>query len=597
MIHSALIVFASKSLFSIDCIGRYPAYDGHPKFLVDWELKKRDKALALQQEVERREDVLITLQAKINKMENEHHEWMARHQAATDAEVMHRKQLMEAERKHLLELQAIEQEISRQRVVSLGVLENTAAEEMELMDRLAADAHKLLHDSEAHMRDKMELTLNIQKHRELAESAEAITLEKLNQVNMRRAREEWARGLATSLRGKEEESEARDALLQQTWRQQDEAIRQQRSMRAERARNFAQSEEMTRLQEETTMRMQRLHMAREAKVLELERARALRLAKEQAEEALEASERSALLLKKQEVATTAENTAWLAESAVRQAHQRLADTATMVREESERLLESERAHALRYQQTQQQARTALLRKEWADKQAQQLREVLDAESDLQQQMLALQRASIKAEVGQGLAAASTAQSAIKAGIEGSASSAIAAAKSDIEQLSDEVMQRQRNRFLEMQRELGRQREQAPQQTSSSSVGAAGGARWGAAQKKDRKVSSSASSASGHDTDNNNKSGSNSDGAYASPATPTGSAPSNPRWFASPDDPVPVPHTRQQHQQARAHVSGSKISTQRAAAVSVPTATAAVGTRNVESFTQRRSYEDDDLLKG
>ena len=45
--------------------GRYPAYDGHPKFLVDWELKKRDKALSLQEEISRREDVLGTLHQKV----------------------------------------------------------------------------------------------------------------------------------------------------------------------------------------------------------------------------------------------------------------------------------------------------------------------------------------------------------------------------------------------------------------------------------------------------------------------------------------------------------------------------------------------------
>jgi hypothetical protein len=70
------------------------------------------------------------------------------------------------------------------------VLESTAAEEMDLMDKLANDAQKLLMDSESHMREKMDLTLNIQKHRELAEAAESLTFEKLNKINMRRARDE-----------------------------------------------------------------------------------------------------------------------------------------------------------------------------------------------------------------------------------------------------------------------------------------------------------------------------------------------------------------------------------------------------------------------
>jgi hypothetical protein len=59
-----MALHAGSPIFPLS-MGRYPAYDGHPRFLVDWELKKRDKALALQQEVDRREDVLITLQAKV----------------------------------------------------------------------------------------------------------------------------------------------------------------------------------------------------------------------------------------------------------------------------------------------------------------------------------------------------------------------------------------------------------------------------------------------------------------------------------------------------------------------------------------------------
>ena len=98
--------------------------------------------------------------------------------------------MMDAEKKHLFDLQRIEQEISRQRVHSLNTLETTAAEEMELMDRLALDAKKLLAESESHLSEKMEMTLNIQKHRELAEAAESITHEKHNKIHMRRARDE-----------------------------------------------------------------------------------------------------------------------------------------------------------------------------------------------------------------------------------------------------------------------------------------------------------------------------------------------------------------------------------------------------------------------
>lgn len=46
-------------------LGQYPAYDGHPQFLVDWELKKRDKTLLFQEELERKEDTLKALNEKV----------------------------------------------------------------------------------------------------------------------------------------------------------------------------------------------------------------------------------------------------------------------------------------------------------------------------------------------------------------------------------------------------------------------------------------------------------------------------------------------------------------------------------------------------
>jgi hypothetical protein len=235
---------------------------------------------------------------------------------------------------------------------------------------------------------------------------------------------------------------------------------------------------------------------------------------------------------------------------VLQAQQRLASTADMVKTESEKLLELERAHELRHQQAQQQARVALLRKEWAEKQSQQLRDVLDAESDLQQQMLTLQRASMKAEINQNLVA-----SASVGGGTGSIgdvdardvglhrlnniarvdASAMAAARTEIEQLGDEIYQRQRNRFEEMQRELSRQRGSQPNDQGPS---------------RGKQTRSSVSS----DTDRHYDS-------TANESSPTGAkANANPRWFASPEQ--PVPHTLPQRAK-----TGSKVVPQKAATAS------------------------------
>jgi hypothetical protein len=85
------------------------------------------------------------------------------------------------------------------------------------------------------------------------------------------------------MRGKEEEFEGKNLILREEWQRQDDESRLKRQMRTEKARLFVEKEEMDRLQDETSIRMQKLHLARDAKILEIERARAVRLAKEQAE--------------------------------------------------------------------------------------------------------------------------------------------------------------------------------------------------------------------------------------------------------------------------------------------------------------------------
>jgi len=92
--------------------------------------------------------------------------------------------------------------------------------------------------------------------------------------------------------------------------------------------------------------------------VEIERARALRLAKEQADEALESAQRSSLLLRKHELHTTVEQSAQLAEASVRQAESKLMETVGLIQEESNKLLEAERVHTLRQNKARMAARQA-----------------------------------------------------------------------------------------------------------------------------------------------------------------------------------------------------------------------------------------------
>jgi hypothetical protein len=75
----------------------------------------------------------------------------------------------------------------------------------------------------------------------------------------------------------------------------------------------------------------------------------------------------------------------------------LADTLNHISEESNRLLEMERVHLQRQQSLLQQATEFKYRRQWADKAEQQAKFIMAAESDLQRQLLVLQRAAMTTE--------------------------------------------------------------------------------------------------------------------------------------------------------------------------------------------------------
>ena len=115
---------------------------------------------------------------------------MTKHKHASDAELRHQYEMMEREKRHLSDLVKIEEDISTQRLNTLNALEVAAKDEMVLMDRAAAEAAELMRKSEQHMREKIDITLGLQRHRELAEAAEVATFERLKQLQIKRIRED-----------------------------------------------------------------------------------------------------------------------------------------------------------------------------------------------------------------------------------------------------------------------------------------------------------------------------------------------------------------------------------------------------------------------
>jgi len=303
--------------------GRYPAFSGVPEYLVDWQLKDRERAMALSAEKSHRESVLVDLENKIKKLESSHAEWMLKHQTATAAEVNHRTVVMEEEKKHLAELLTLEESISKQKVTSLALVESVAREELELLSKLAKDSESLIAVNDEHMKEKMNIILAMQRHREIAETAEFSSQERLSRMFLGRTKDEWMSTLAMTLENTEKEMDAKNTLITEKWKQEDEEVRQKRLLRTQQIKKDVEAETFTKLQTEIVQKMQRLQLARDAKVMEVERSRAVRLAREQADEAAEVAERAQILLQKAELASTAEATAKIAEEGLSAAQRHL----------------------------------------------------------------------------------------------------------------------------------------------------------------------------------------------------------------------------------------------------------------------------------
>lgn len=345
-------------------IGRYPAYDGYPKYLVDWQLRDRDHAMALHNEISRREDVLHQLERKITQIDDDNKLWMLKHEAATEAEVRHKRMVVENEKNHMKELQRIEEEISQQRMKTLNSLESAAVQEMDVLDRVAIEAREMLNTGELHMREKISLSLNLQKHRELAVVAESETHDRIRQIHLRRSRDEWVKGIEGSLRSKEDELHVRDAMIAEKWKQEDEENQLRRTMTENKTKRQNEELKLAQMREEMSSRLQLLCLEREAKISEIERSRAVQLSKEQADEAIAAANRSMLILQRHELAVSKEQAAKLAEKSVGLVQNKILKTVDLIRDESTRLLEAERSHVLKFSSLKQRERETLLQQAW-----------------------------------------------------------------------------------------------------------------------------------------------------------------------------------------------------------------------------------------
>jgi hypothetical protein len=292
------------------------------------------------------EDVLETLQSRLAKVNHTHVQWEAVRSEAVKLEEEARKAALEKEKQQLRELQRIEEAIALQRQASLSLAEQNAQQQMAALEAAKAETEALMRASEQQMLERAGLALNLQRQREFAESAAGSMQEKINAMHLRRSKEEWVKAVEKSVEQKELELAARDRVLAEALRKQEEEAELRREDRRRRAEFLREEEGLARVHDEATGRLQKLLLSREADALELERQRALRVAKEQADEALEAAQRSKLLLQKLDAATLLEARA---KSAVRdgeKSKQGYIDMLGVIRSDGERAAVEEREKVL-----------------------------------------------------------------------------------------------------------------------------------------------------------------------------------------------------------------------------------------------------------
>ncbi len=366
--------------------GRYPAYDGYPKTLVNWQLDQRDKAMSLNNEAQRRDDVMKTLERKLEQLNDDNRRWIDRHENATQTEMKLRNNLLSKEKEHLLDLVRIEEDISQQRAKLIRLREAAANEEIDEMNKVQVDASNMISAGELHMKETMNMAFNLQKLRELSMKTELDAHQRMKQLHLTRSQAEWNKSMENAVHLKTKELDARDIYLSEKYKLELDSMANQRALTEKRVQFLNDFESKEKNKEEMMMKMQRLILERESKMLEIERTRALRLATEQKEEAILASQRSIDILMKHEEAIGREQEAVIAENNVTASHNKVVNILNIIQQESSQLLEAEQSKMLANAATFAQTKEATIKQALLDLNSKQLTSILMAEKELASQL-------------------------------------------------------------------------------------------------------------------------------------------------------------------------------------------------------------------
>jgi len=318
---------------------------------------------------------------------------MDRHQSATQAEMKLRNNMLSKEKEHLVDLVRIEEDISKQRARLIRLREATTNEEVDELNKVQVDASNMISTGELHMKETMDLTFNLHKLRELSMKTELEAHERMKQLHLTRSQTEWNKSMEDAVNLKTKELDARDTYLSEKYKLDLDNMAHQRTLSEKRAKFLNDFESKEKNKEEMMMRMQRLILERESKMLEIERTRALRLATEQKDEALLASKRSIDILMKREEAMGREQDAVIAENNVTASHNKVVNILNIIQHESSQLLEEEMSKMVVNTSTFAASKEATIRQALLDLNSKQLSSILMAEKELASQLDKLKASS------------------------------------------------------------------------------------------------------------------------------------------------------------------------------------------------------------
>ena len=385
-----------KAIFPLP-IGEYPKFQGVADFIVDWQLRDRERAMDLDRTVQNKETRIRELEESITKMQTDFEEWKIRNREAPPLAMETRKKAMEDERALNKELLEIERKVADRKIQALEAEEKANREELELYEKMEAESQALIVQSEEFMNEKMETMLEIQRLRGMTATAEAQSQERISEMYRHKTRDMQMTAKKQEMEGRELEMQSKVAMLSEAWRSQDELDEQKRAMREKSIQENADRESFKAVQDSLMDKMQELQMSREQKIMEIERQRAIRMAREQADEAEDIANRARKAHQKSNELQLKAAKADIMEEGLKATQKYIEQTINMIREEGQKLIDDEKLYLQEQMKKEEEMRSAELRQEWAKMKADHLNQVLVSENLIQEHVLRMRRSAMEME--------------------------------------------------------------------------------------------------------------------------------------------------------------------------------------------------------